>query len=168
MNSYAKALMEIAIANNTLEQISYQFDELNEAVFSNRKWLDVMNSPMLDDEQKIKNIDQLDLNQHLATMLKMLATSKQMDLYDHIYPEWVRMIREKNNVAHINVYTVKELTKEQIEALSKKLQPRFKNQTIEIHVKVRDNLIGGIRMVHEGQSLDHSIARELEELFMTL
>lgn len=168
MNSYAKALMEIAIANNTLDQISYQFDELNEAVFSNRKWLDVMNSPMLDDEQKIKNIDQLNLNQHLATMLKMLATSKQMDLYDHIYPEWVRMIREKNNVAHINVYTVKELTKEQIEALSKKLQPRFKNQTIEIHVKVRDNLIGGIRMVHEGQSLDHSIARELEELFMTL
>ncbi len=168
MNSYAKALMEIAIANNTLDQISYEFDELNEAVFSNRKWLDVMNSPMLDDEQKIKNIDQLDLNKHLATMLKMLATSKQMDLYDHIYPEWVRMIREKNNVAHINVYTVKELTKEQIEALSKKLQPRFKNQTIEIHVKVRDNLIGGIRMVHEGQSLDHSIARELEELFMTL
>jgi len=168
MNSYAKALMEIAEANQSVDEIAYQFDELNDALFGNDTWLKMMDSPMLTKEQKDANIDALELNEHLSTMLKLLANSNHMELYDDIYPEWVRMLRTKNNVAHINVYTAEPLSDGQIKALTKKLQPRFKNQNLEIHVKVRDNLIGGLRIVHQGQSLDNSIARELEELFMTL
>lgn len=168
MNSYAKALLDIAEKHDSVDQIAYQFDELNETIFNNRKWLKMMNSPMVSHEEKIKNIDALSLNEHLATMLKMLAKTNQMGLYDTIYPAWVRMIRTKNNVAHINVYSVKALTETQINTLTKKLKPRFKGMTIEIHVKVRENLIGGIKLIYQGQSLDNSIAHELDELYMTV
>ncbi len=168
MNSYAKALMDIAVENNTVDEIAYQFDELNDSVFTQKKWLKMMDSPMVSKEKKDQYIDALGLNKHLSHLLKMLAENKLMYLYDEIYPEWVRMIREKNKIAHINVYSVKDLNQKQIDALTKRLQPRFKKQTIEIHVKVRENLIGGLRMVYQGQSLDNSIAHELEELFTTL
>ncbi|MFA6800846.1 MAG: ATP synthase F1 subunit delta [Acholeplasmataceae bacterium] len=168
MNSYVKALYDVAVANHSLDEITYQFDQLNEAVMSQKKWLEVMNSPMLSNNDKSKKIDDLNLNKDLANVLKILAHTRQMEVYDEIYPEWVRLMREINHVAHINIYTVKPLSDKQINALTKKLKPRFKKQQIEIHVKVRDNLIGGIRMVYQGQSLDHSIAHELEELFMTL
>ena len=168
MNSYARALMEIAVENNTVDEIAYQFDELNDSVFTQKKWLKMMDSPMVSKEDKDKYIETLGLNKHLSHLLKLLAENKLMHLYDEIYPEWVRMIREKNKIAHINVYSVKDLNQKQIDALTKRLQPRFKKQTIEIHVKVRENLIGGLRMVYQGQSLDNSIAHELEELFTTL
>jgi len=168
MNSYAKALLDIAEKENIVDQITYQFDEFNESVTSNPKWLKMMDSPMVSNDKKDQMIDQLGLNEHLTKLLKLLARANQMELYDDIYPSWVRMIRSKNNVAHINVYSVSELTDAQLKALTKKLQPRFKNQTLELHIKVRDNLIGGLRIVYQGQSLDNSIARELEELFLTL
>jgi F-type H+-transporting ATPase subunit delta len=168
MNSFAKALLDIAEEHHSVDEISYQFDELNETVFKNRQWLKMMDSPMISDEHKAENIDALSLNQHLSRMLKILAKSKQMALYDTIYPAWVRMIRSKNNIAHINVYSVKALSEKQKEALVIKLQPRFKDMTIEIHVKVNNNLIGGLKFVYQGQSLDNSIAHELDELFMTV
>jgi len=168
MNSYAKALMEIAEESNVVEEIAYQFDELNEIIRSNKTWMHMMASPMLSNEQKSKNIDELGLSKHLAYMLKKLAFDNRMMLIDDIYPSWINMLREKNNIAHLNVYSANELSQKQIEKLTKKLKPRFKNQTIEIHVKVRKNIIGGLRIVYQGQSLDQSIARELDELFMTV
>ncbi len=168
MNSYAKALLEVAEAHDMVDEIAFEFDQLNEAMFANKQWLKMMDSPMLSAEEKSMKIDALGLNQHLAAMLKILAESNQMELYDDIYPEWVRMMRSKNNVAHINVYTVEPLNDKQLSALTKKLQPRFKNLTIELHVKVREHLIGGLQIVYQGRSLDNSVARELEELFMTL
>jgi F-type H+-transporting ATPase subunit delta len=168
MNSYAKALLDIAEKHHSVDEIAYQFDELNDTIFNNRQWLKMMNSPMVSYEQKYKNIEELSLNEHLATMLKMLAKTNQMGLYDKIYPAWVRMIRSKNNVAHINVYSVKDLTEEQVQKLTKKLKPRFKGMTIEIHVKVREHLIGGLRLIYQGQSLDNSIAHELDELYLTV
>ncbi len=168
MNSYAKALMEIAEEKNVVEEIAYQFDELNEIIRVNKTWMRMMASPMLSNEQKSKNIDELGLSKYLAYMLKKLAFDNQMMLIDDIYPAWINILREKNNIAHLNVYSANELTDKQIEKLSKKLKPRFKNQTIEIHVKVRKDIIGGLRIVYQGQSLDQSIARELDELFMTV
>lgn len=168
MNNYAKALMDIAEKEGIIDEVSYQFDELNEVIKSNKAWIKMMSSPMLTDDQKTAYIDQLGLSNYLSYMLKTLAHTNQMMQIDDIYPAWVRMMREKNNIAHINVYTVNPLSDKQIDALTKRLKPRFKNQTIEIHVKVRENMIGGLRIVYEGQSLDQSIARELDELFMTI
>ncbi len=168
MNSYAMALLEVAEAHHLVDEIAYQFDQLNESVFGNKKWLKMMDSPMISKKEKAERIDELGLNIHLASMLKLLAQSNRMELYDDIYPEWVRMMRSKNSVAHVNVYTVEPLNEKQTDALTKKLQARFRNLTIELHVKVRDHLIGGLQLVYQGKSLDNSIARELEELFMTL
>jgi F-type H+-transporting ATPase subunit delta len=48
------------------------------------------------------------------------------------------------------------------------LKPRFKNQTISLHKTIDPSLIGGIKITHQGQALDRSVVRELEELFITI
>ena len=60
------------------------------------------------------------------------------------------------------------MNKEQEEKLIKVLGPRFKGLTISLHKTIDKSLIGGMKVVYHGQSLDRSIARELEELFITI
>jgi F-type H+-transporting ATPase subunit delta len=44
----------------------------------------------------------------------------------------------------------------------------FKNLSISFHVTIDPELLGGIKIVHQGQSLDRTVARELEELYTTI
>lgn len=168
MKGYAKALMDVAIKDDALDEITYQLDELDESFMTNKGWIKMMNSPMYTKDQKFALIDQLNLHKDLANLIKILAKTKRMDAFEKLYTDWTLMVRQKQNIAHVNVYTVAPLTKNQLENLTKSLQPRFKDETVELHVEVDESLIGGLKIIYHGQSIDHTVLRELEELFYTI
>jgi F-type H+-transporting ATPase subunit delta len=127
-----------------------------------------MNSPMVEVSLKDRFIKELQLTSTLTSLLKVMVRKNHMHLFFDVYHDWIRLIRKQQQIAHINVYAAKKLSVKQEMMLKERLQPRFKHMTIDLHLRVDHDLIGGIKIVYQGVSLDKSIARELDELFTTL
>jgi F-type H+-transporting ATPase subunit delta len=165
MRKYAKALFQLALERDNLDLLNYQFDQLRDMIKKNPKWIELMDSPMLLEKDKESKIDELDFDSIFLSFLKILSKKHVMSYIDEIYEEWINLLRVNQKIAHFHVYLASEMTKEQEEKLIEVLKPRFKNQTISLHKSVDPSLIGGIKVIYHGQSLDRSVARELEELF---
>lgn len=168
MSDYAKALMEVAQERDNVSQITTQFDRLHDLVVEHPTWLQLMDSPMYKVKDKDEKIDQLNVCITLSACLKTMVRKNHMSLFFDVYHDWIRLIRKQQKIAHVNVYAAKPLTKQQEDLLIKRLQPRFQQMTIDLHLRVDSSLIGGLKIIYQGVSLDRSIARELDELFTTL
>ncbi len=168
MSDYAKALMAVAQKRNHVEEVSNAFDRLHDIVVEHPKWLQLLDSPMYRTKDKEAKIDYLNLSSTLAACLKIMVQKNHMSLFFDVYHDWIRLIRKQQKIAHINVYAAKSLTQEQEALLLKRLQPRFEHMIIDLHLRVDPALIGGLKIIYQGVSLDQSIARELNELFTTV
>jgi F-type H+-transporting ATPase subunit delta len=160
----AEALHLLAREQNKLDQMTLAFDQLMSLIEQKKMWVDWMDSPMIDFPIKEKSIESLKLDSTFSAFLKLLAKQRVMyQIYD-IYEEWAFLARQYQRIAHVHLITAKPLTQKQEEALKVVLSPKFQNQTITFHTTVDPKLLGGVKVVYNGQSLDRSIARELSEL----
>lgn len=163
-----EAFFELVKEDDKIDLITDQFDDFMHQMDHNQPWITLMDSPMLTLKDKIKMIDELTYDVRFLSFLKVLAQHHMMHQYHKIYSEWSNLNRLFQKIAYIRVYTAKKLTKKQEEELVNVLQPRFSDKKVMLRVTVDDNLLGGMVTVYKGQSLDQSIARELDELFTTI
>ncbi len=168
MTQYAKALHQLAVEQNKLDQINFQFDELRTIIDAHPTWTEMMDSPMLSMNDKIAKVDAFTFDSLFISFLKTLVQNHMMQEISSIYDEWIHLVRASQKIAHVRIYLANPMNKEQEEKLIKVLGPRFKGLTISLHKTIDKSLIGGMKVVYHGQSLDRSIARELEELFITI
>ncbi|MBN2300029.1 MAG: ATP synthase F1 subunit delta [Acholeplasmataceae bacterium] len=168
ISNYAKALYQIAKDNDNINLITFQFGEFKNLMSDQQGWILMMDSPMMNLSEKIKMIDILNYDVSFLSFIKMLAKKRLVHLYLEIYEEWIHMARAFQNIAHLHIYSAKPITEKQEASLRKVIQPRFPNQKLEFHITIDEHLLGGIKIVHQGQSLDRSIAREIKELYTTI
>ncbi len=165
VSNYAKALYAIAYEQNKIDLITDQFDIFKNMVEQQKGWISMMDSPMISLDEKKMKIDALDFDASFLAFLKMLMHKHHMHYYLEVYNEWIHMSRKFQGIAHIHIYSAKPITKGQEATLKKVIQPRFPNQKLDFNITIDEHLLGGVKIVHQGQSLDRSIARELKELY---
>jgi len=168
ISNYAKALFSLAKEDDKIDIISFQFESFYEIINKNENWIRLMDSPMVLYREKVRMIDALNFDASFLSFLKIIAKKNNVHFYREIYDEWLRLSRIYQKIAYITIHTAKELSSEYKEKLIKSLEPRFLNQTISLNVKIKPDLIGGMRIIYQGQSLDRSISKEIEELYTTI
>lgn len=170
MNSrqITKAFFELCKEENKVDLIGQQFDCLNLLANNNESWVKLLDSPMLSFDEKTKMIEELKFDSLLLSFLKMLIGKRAVYLYKSIYRNWLYLNREYQNIAHIQLISATKINGETLDKIKKTLQPRFEGKEIKLDVVIDENLIGGIVTIYKGQSLDQSIARDLEELFLAI
>lgn len=168
ITNHAKALFEIAKEQKKTDVLTYHFEDFKHAMDVHPEWVKLMDSPMLTLPEKIKKIDALEYDVLFLSFLKMLATKNQMHLYKDVFHEWVHLSRIDQKIAHLHIYAAKPISDALEARLKQAIAPRFPNQTISFHITIDPDLIGGLKVVYQGQSLDRSVARELEELYTTI
>lgn len=165
MINYAKALYRIAIEQNKLDRLTYEFQAFKDELSSHASWFSMMDSPMISLNDKYANIDAFKYDASFLAFLKLLARNNETHLYDDIHEQWLYLARNHQKIAHIHLYSAKPITAEELTQFEKVLSPRFKGKTISFHVTIDEGLLGGIKTIYHGQSLDRSVAKELEELY---
>jgi len=163
--NYAKALHQIAIEKDSLDKMNYQFEEFCDFMKLYPNWMVMMDSPMITVAEKYGKIEAFEYHSSFIAFLKVLARNNEMYLCHEIYEQWLYLARAHQKIAHINLYSAQPISDETVLKFKKALEPRFPGKTIEIHAIIDETLIGGIKSVYQGQSLDRSVAKELEELY---
>ena len=94
----------------------------------------------------------------------VLIDNNRINRISYIYDYYNQLIKNEHNILHIEAYSVKELTKTQIDNLRKTLSSYYNGKTLEIENIVDPKLIGGVRIECNGKTLDVTLKKSLANM----
>lgn len=164
---YSKALMDLAIEKNELEQVKKDIDFIR-STFS-PEFRMVMASPIISGQKKTQLFKAVfsDRLTPLTFSFFNLVFSKRRELVlPEIADEFIEKYRELKGINTIEITTAVEISEEIKKNLKDRFQalPRFKNKTIEIKSKVDADILGGFIAKSDDILFDASIKNDLHSI----
>lgn len=165
-NRYAKALFELAVELNVLEQIKADAELISNVCEQNRDFVLMLKSPVIKDVKKlavIKEIFSGKLNELYLKFLIIITRNRREVLINEISKQFIEIYKKHKNIISANLETpVKvdaDIRKQIIRLLEKQAEAK-----IELTDEVKEELIGGFIFSYEDKQYDASLQRQIKDL----
>ncbi|MBP6810388.1 MAG: ATP synthase F1 subunit delta [Saprospiraceae bacterium] len=164
---YAKSLMELAMEQGKLTQVSADIISLNEAS-RNRDLYLMLKSPIINGDKKIAVMDAIfkgKFDDLTMAYIKLLINKGREAYIPEISAEFATQYKTLQKITSVTVITAAEMSDAVLADLKKKLlESEVTSDNLEILTKVNPNLIGGFVLEFDNKRYDASISHKLEEL----
>ena len=162
---YAKALFELAIERDVMEQVKTDMDLVIE-IFENRDFCNMILSPIIRQAKKQDIISEIfkDKVSELSLLYIMLIIKKKRELVlKDIAEQYILTFKEEKGIITTTINTAvsldSNLRKEIISLMEKETKKK-----IDLIEKVDENLLGGFVLQYNDKLYDASIRRKLNKL----
>ncbi len=164
-NEYAQAIYDLAKEDNKIDIINECFIVVNKSIEDN-DFMELLSSPKLTKEEKKNILTKVygKLDSLFLDFMYVLIDNNRFNRISYIYDYYNQLIKNEHNILHIEAYSVKELTKAQIDNLRKTLSSYYNGKTLEIENIVDPKLIGGVRIECNGKTLDVTLKKSLANM----
>ena len=164
-NDYAKALIDLAVENNALNDYWASLSEIKNAVENSPEYLELLACPALTLSERIAVIDEAfgSFPEHVVSFLKLLCENGKIKTLVDCINDFELLKTEMQNTAVATVYFADVLSDEQMLALKLKLEAKYKKNVVLDYVQDK-SLIGGIKVEIEGEILDSSVKKHLSQV----
>ncbi len=163
---YAAALFEGAKDQKLLETVEKELDFLNKTYYEEKTFRQLIDSPVISNAEKIKAIQALfgeKLHPYVLNFLILLIRKNRESLLPGIVAYYGEFLDEYRGIVRGTVYTVVEMTSEQLKALNEKLN-NMTGKTVVLTQKVDTSLVGGFIVQIKDTVIDNSLRHQLEKL----
>ncbi len=126
----------------------------------------VMENPGIDDKTKNEILDSVfsgQINDKIINFLKVLINKKRFNELNNIIQAYSDELDKINNIKRVEVISAVELSNEQMQKLTEKLQNKLKKNVIITRSLDRD-IIGGLVIKIDDDVIDNSLKNKLENL----
>ncbi len=103
------------------------------------------------------------VQQKTINFLKVLGEAKRLSLLPTISSEYKKLLAEKDSSSELTITSAYELSKEQIDSITKGLEKRY-GKNVTVKSEVDSTLIGGFSVKCGDEVIDHSIKGRLDKL----
>ena len=165
-NKIGYSLFEVAKENNSLEQVSYELNEVAKVINENSDFVTLMNNPNI---EKIKKINLIDasfsgVNKYVVNVVKILAGNLQISLINFVLEQFTELFNRYSNSVVVKVESASPLTEVQLENLKEKLKNELKLEKVELNNFVDESLLGGFKLTYNNKVVDASIKAKLSAI----
>ena len=165
-NKIGYSLFEVAKENNSLEQVSYELNEVAKVVNESSDFVTLMNNPNI---EKIKKINLIDtsfacVNKYVVNVVKILAGNLQISLINFVLEQFTELFNKHSNSVVVKVESASPLTDVQLENLKEKLKNELQLENVEINNFVDESLLGGLKLTYNNKVVDASIKAKLNAI----
>lgn len=165
-NKIGYSLFEVARENNSLEQVSYELNEVAKVVNENPDFVTLMNNPNI---EKIKKINLIDasftgVNKYVVNVVKILAGNLQISLINFVLEQFTELFNKHSNSVVVKVESASPLTDKQLENLKEKLKNELQLEKVELNNFVDESLLGGFKLTYNNKVVDASIKAKLNAI----
>lgn len=159
---YAHALFELS---TDIDTIKNNFDGLMEIIRLNPDFKKILESPVIkkDDKKEIIKNSFVNMDELFISFCYVIIDNDRFNIIDGIYNAFNQFVIEAKNIFVINAYTSKPLTSMEEKELISNLQNRFKGN-LKINNIIDNNALGGIRLEHNGESIDQTLKAQMHNL----
>jgi len=168
---YAEAFLQVATANNEVEEIIDQSKSLLKIWNDSKEFKEAMSSPVLEIESKKLVLEKLfagKVTSSFLNLLKLLADRQRIGFLDSVLERLLELYREQRNIALASVTSATELNDDQKSELLKKIQSVSGTENLELNLKVDPDLIGGFIVKVGSKVIDASLAGQVRRLGLSL
>jgi len=163
---YATALFEGAKEQQLLDTVEKEVDVLDKTYREVAEFRQLIDSPVISNKEKLKAVDALfaqKLHPFVLNFLKLLIRKNRETLLPEIVSYYRDLLDEERGIVRGTVYTVVEMTDEQLNALNEKLNQMI-GKTVVLTQQVDASLVGGFVVQIKDTVIDNSIRHQLEKL----
>ena len=162
---YARALFEVAVEHDSLDEIREQLDQFADALDKNRQLASFFFSPYFSAEEKKDGLARAvtDANPAFANFLQALIERHRMPAIFRIRAEFIDLWDEAKRLLPVLITTAVELDSATVESLSKRIGDQV-DRNIEMSTAVDPEILGGVMLRVGNVILDASIKNRLEQL----
>ena len=165
-NKIGYSLFEVAKENNSLEQVSYELNEVAKVINENSDFVTLMNNPNI---EKIKKINLINasfsgVNKYVVNVVKILAGNLQISLINFVLEQFTELFNRYSNSVVVKVESASPLTELQLENLKEKLKNELQLEKVELNNFVDESLLGGFKLTYNNKVVDASIKAKLSAI----
>ncbi|MDS9472272.1 F0F1 ATP synthase subunit delta [Sporosarcina pasteurii] len=165
-NRYALALFNTAQEKGKVDKIQQELLEIKEVFQTNQELEELLHNPRLSIAEKKELLAQLfkKANQYVQNTLFLLLEKKRIDDIINFVDEFIKIANDAAGVADAKVYSTRELTKKEVQAISSTFAAKIGKQSLRIENIIDSSLIGGIRLQIGNRIYDSSLSGKLNRL----
>jgi F-type H+-transporting ATPase subunit delta len=162
---YARALFEVAVEHDSLDEIREQLDAFADAMHENRQLAAFFFSPYFSAEEKKEGLRRAVTGADAAfeNFLQALIERHRMPAIFRIRTEFVALWDEERRLLPVQITSAVELDSETVENLGRRIGEQV-DRKIEVSSEVDPDILGGVVLRVGNVILDASIKNRLEQL----
>lgn len=163
---YAQAIFEIATEKSMLDQVEKELKLVEATIAGHEDLANLIYHPLVPAEAKKETVSRIfadDLNGFVRNFILLLIDKRREPAFPAIVREYIRLANEARNIAEAEVFTAKELSPGQLEALAAKLS-KVTGKNIVLKTTVDQELLGGVVVKIGDKLIDGSVVRQLKAL----
>jgi F-type H+-transporting ATPase subunit delta len=162
---YAKALFDLAQENNALQPVYVSLQEINGLLITQEDFKAFIHNPLLSVEERAKVLQGVFKDKIPAILYKFiqfLNFKNRLNYLGDIFESFDQLFLEKNNQMRVSLQTAFELKDDQKKGIQKKLTEKY-HKEIALETEVKQELLGGFRLLVQGTLFDGTIKTQLEQ-----
>ncbi len=162
---YAKALFDLALEKNILEEVKKDVEMLGQ-VCEIPEFKDFLKSPIISisDKQEIfLNIFQKNVNPYVSEFLRLLTKERRETFLKIITLNFLTLYRKTLGIKEVELTTCTEISEQTRAKIVQMLTISLKSR-IDIKHKVDENIIGGFVLRVDDQQMDASVKTQLKNM----
>ena len=161
---YGRALFLITEEDSVSDKVRTDVKTAESALMANPEYIKMIDSPALSKAERVELIDQAfgQLDYRLLNFMKILAESRKMYLFEKAAKAYYAFYDSSRGIDRVEAVTAIPLTKDQTEAIAKKLAAKD-GKTYIITNTVDPSILGGIKLRYSGIQLDGSVKTRLDK-----
>ena len=163
---YGGALWAIAVEDGCTEAMLEDVHALQTLMRDNPEYLRLIRCPDVPLHTRLHLLDDAfrgRVPDTLLHFLQLLCERGHFGFLPDCLHEFCRRYDEANNIENVTVVSAVPLTREQKDALGKKLSQKLQ-RNVRLSAKVDPSVMGGLRVETEGASMDGTVLRQIESI----
>jgi len=158
---YAKALFDSAKDKDKYNEYLSNLSKL----YGETELADTLNSPKISKKIKMEILSEiLPKDQVFINFIELLLNSKRFNLIENIAKKYSEFLNKEKNRINIKITSPFEVTKDEIQKISKKYEKIYKAKESEYEFILDEGLIGGIKVEIDGIIYDDTLKTKLNEI----
>jgi F-type H+-transporting ATPase subunit delta len=168
---YAKALMDVAQANQVADQVGSEVADLLTLLESSDELRSFLANPLVDAEAKkavLRQITEGQVNPFLLNFLMILVDRNRVVYLEDVLSQYQVLLRALNRSVLADVITAVDLSEQQRSQIQDRVKGLTGANSVDLVATIDPSLLGGVIVKVGSQVIDASLRTQLRRIGMQL
>ena len=166
-NRYAKALLDLAISDNAVDEYQNEFAAISEIYEAESDLKTFLLSPQKDlitKKNVLIHVFEGSIRNNILNLLLLLLDKCRIETLPDICTVYVKLADEHRKILNITVTTALPLNQAQIDSIGEKFKTIYHGSSVKITVETDTSLIGGVKVAIGDKLYDGTIKGKLSKM----
>ena len=165
-NRYAKALLELAVETNNLEDCFSDMNKILTVCRDSKEFYLLLKSPIIKTDKKIIIIEEIfsnKLSELTKGFIKIITSKKRESILDSVAKSFISLYKEKKNIISAKLVTATEIDNETREEVLDFIKKKG-HKNVDLQEKIDKSIIGGAIINIGNKQIDASVSNKINEM----